>query len=1854
MVPPDYPGLLHRKFACAINNFKKISSCIERLFLAFILSLLVFFVNSLSAHQGTDHVAIDENLAQLAQGYAPFEVSPAAINVPAQADFDVFGSWGPVQSWPHIPVSAANLADGRILTWASNRINDFVTNGPEYTYASVWDPATNTFIDVPHTSHDMFCAHQVMLEDGRVFVNGGRSHGPFTSIFDSATNTWTTLEPMNAGRWYPTSVALPDGGVFTAIGASGGKFPEVWHPGLGWKLLTGIDLQIPILNYTSFYEQDFWPFISISPDGDLVHYGPTPDMHRFDPSGTGTISPAGVMSPGWFIKDSASVIIDEGKILLAGGATSGSVKASTNGAMIIDINGPTPIITPVAPMTYARKFHNAVVLPNGEVLMIGGNTSGIQFNDVGTQLTGEIWNPATQTWRVTADMSVPRNYHSIAMLLVDGRVLSGGGGLCGGCSTNHQNAQIYSPPYLFNDDGTLATRPVISSIPDVINVGDVFSVSATPAVQSFSMIKLSSTTHAMNTDQRFLNAPFVETSSGQYQLTSHININVLTPGYYFLFALDAQGVPSIAKILQVSAGIAPSNYPPTVLQLQQLTNEVGDNVSLFIPAIDINGDTLSFTAAGLPTGLALDSSTGELTGITTTVELKSVSVTVTDTNGDSSNMSFDWDVVLTGNGLGSILREWWSGIPGYTIPDLTGYANFPDTPTGSEVLTTFETPTNWSNNYGTKMSGYVHAPVTGDYEFWIASNDRGELWMSTDSDPANKSLIALVPGWTNPREWNKYSQQQSFPITLQKGQTYYIEALHKQENGFDNLAVAWQIPGGSGQTVIPGIYLTPFGSSPNNNSPVMTNPGLQSSVVGSTIDLDVIANDPDGDPLTYSAVGLPGGLSIDSGTGKISGVTNAVGITIVIINVIDTNGRTDSVFFNWYVNLSTNNLPNLTAPGNQTHTEGNSINLAIVASDPDGDILVYTALGLPAGLSIDSVTGIVTGTVSTAGVYNVTVTVDDGNGNSDNGNFTWTVNVPSLAVTPIIATPTATGSEINFTASAQGGQNLQYKWDFGDGTLETAFSSSPAINHIYTSPGRFTVTLTVTESGGDTVLSTFIQAIHQPLTANRPGISMSIIYEALAGNDRIWNVNPDNNTVSVFDVITHTKQAEIKVGAGPRSLAFAPDGRIWVVNKDAASISIINPVTFSVEATVSLPVNTQPFGLVFSPSGSHAYISLEAGGVILQLSTVNGSQTGSVDVGFNVRHLSITADGAKLLASRFITPSIPNEHTALPQITSATASGGEVLVIDVASLTISNTVILHHNDAPDASNAGRGIPNYLGPAVISPDGSTAWVPSKQDNIKRGTLRDGLPLTHDSAVRSITSRIDLSNEQEALAARMDHDDAGIASTALFDQNGNYLYVALEGSRETLVIDVFSGNEITRIDVGRAPQGLALSPDGYVLYTHNFMDRSITVHDLNSVLTSTVTIAPLLATYNLVANEMLSSTVLLGKQHFYDAADSRLALQNYLSCASCHNDGGHDGRIWDFTGFGEGLRNTIDLRGHSGMAQGPLHWSANFDEVQDFEGQIRNFAFGLGLMSDTDFHAGTRSQPLGDIKAGISGDLDALAAYVTSLSSSPGSPYRNTDGSTTTIAVSGQAVFLAANCISCHSGSHFTDSAQGNLHDIGTLKASSGNRLGVTLTGIDTPTLRGVWATAPYLHDGSAATLSDAISAHTNITLTSIEKSLLVGYLQELDDSESTPIDSDNDNLPDDLEAILGTNPFSMDTDGDTLSDYDELSLDGDPGNYTAGIDLNPLLQDTDNDGYRDDTDPYPLVFNSADGDLAPLGSPDGVVNVADLLICQRIILGDVTATTLELSHGDLYPVGVPDGIINMSDYIILQKMVLGIP
>jgi xyloglucan-specific exo-beta-1,4-glucanase len=198
--------------------------------------------------------------------------------------------------------------------------------------------------------------------------------------------------------------------------------------------------------------------------------------------------------------------------------------------------------------------------------------------------------------------------------------------------------------------------------------------------------------------------------------------------------------------------------------------------------------------------------------------------TYTNSGGCQSAQTFN--VTVTG----SILREYWTGISGTAISNLTSNTNYPNNPTGSGQLTSLEAPTNWADNYGTRIRGYIHPTASGSYTFWLAGDDNTELYLSTSDNPASASRIAYVNGWTNSREWNKYSTQQSATINLVAGQKYYIEVLHKEATGGDNIAVAWQGPGIS-QQVLAGNYLSPFNAGGSSGARVVSQVNINEEAI---------------------------------------------------------------------------------------------------------------------------------------------------------------------------------------------------------------------------------------------------------------------------------------------------------------------------------------------------------------------------------------------------------------------------------------------------------------------------------------------------------------------------------------------------------------------------------------------------------------------------------------------------------------------------------------------------------------------------------------------------------------------------------------------------------------------------------------------------------------------------------------------------------------------------------------------------------------------------------------------------------------------------------------------------------------
>ncbi len=701
------------------------------------------------------------------------------------------------------------------------------------------------------------------------------------------------------------------------------------------------------------------------------------------------------------------------------------------------------------------------------------------------------------------------------------------------------------------------------------------------------------------------------------------------------------------------------------------------------------------------------------------------------------------------------------------------------------------------------------------------------------------------------------------------------------------------------------------------------------------------------------------------------------------------------------------------------------------------------------------------------------------------------VSLPTCEIADPSAAPA--GEAVLLEANPAAG-DATYTWEFGDGSVSPSEVVSGA-SHEYQRPGRYPVTLTVETASGSRSCST-VQVVHRQLTAASPTRSTGIFVDEERG--RAWVVNPDANTVSAIDTTTLVKSFEVPVGEDPRTLAQAPDGSIWVANHGSSNVSVLDPTTGGVDVTIGLPYGSQPYGVVFSPDGEAAYVTLQATGQILRIDPVARCVVSSLSVGPDIdgvvpqiRGAAVTADSRQVFVTRFVSP----------------RSHGEIYSAD-ARLSLVRRHTLSKELTPDEKNAGRGVPNYVSSLAISPDGLRIWVPSKKDNTDRGLVRDGEALNTDNTVRTVVSQLEIGGT-ELHRSRIDIDNHDMAFAATSSPKGDVVFVTSQGTNQVDVFDAYEGRLLAGFSVGLAPRGLVLDDAGR-LFVQNFMSRSVSVFDVSGLLSGLDNSVRPLAEVDTVDNELLTEEVRVGKQIFYNADSPQMSQDGYVSCASCHLDGGQDGRVWDFTDRGEGLRNTITLRGRAGVGHGPVHWTGNFDEIQDFENDIRLHFGGSGLMSTEDFEAEDRAHPLGGPKAGLSAALDALAAYVSSLDDFPASPYRNQDGSFTDDALAGRAIYERLDCSTCHSGTAMTDSAVGVLHEVGTASAESGQRLGESLAGFDTPTLRGVWATAPYLHDGSATTLLEVLEnpAHGNAAKLSIEdRQALVSYLLELEGPET---------------------------------------------------------------------------------------------------------------------------------------------------
>lgn len=551
----------------------------------------------------------------------------AIVTTPAEV-----GQWSVPMSWilPSwqglIAIHTHVLPNGRVLTWQGHNDNVWGTQ-PGHPHrgsdAYLWDPkrwnndyglAGQFVLEAEGIIHyeesNAFCTGHSFLADGRLLVAGGHSHNvgqgttlpyilglPHVTTYSVATNDFAIPQNMGRNRWYPTSTTLSTGEVLITSGETEPDvindlppvfFPEVWSNGTIRQLTTA-----------NRFQQPLYPMMFATSGGNAFYAGPgkNPQFLK-DIATTGRWeSPSTLLTVERNF--GSAVMYVPNKILLVGGEDNANILSSTQ---IIDISNGTPQFITGATMAYPRHHVNATLLPDGTVLVTGGGQVAGAHDPGQAVLPAEIWTPpgaplpgggiapAGGAFRTVAAMAVPRQYHSTAVLLPDGRVLSAGGeefihenNFVAGVD-NNPNAEMYSPGYLFR-----GVRPTISVAPSILQYAQQFTVrtsnvTAAPVTRA-TMIRLSSVTHSFNMNQRFNEVPItpIAGSPGGFTLTSPPSADVCPPGHYLLFLLTPDGVPSEAKIVQIrSAGCNSStslsiSYPGSTCSVRGTVTATGTN-----------------------------------------------------------------------------------------------------------------------------------------------------------------------------------------------------------------------------------------------------------------------------------------------------------------------------------------------------------------------------------------------------------------------------------------------------------------------------------------------------------------------------------------------------------------------------------------------------------------------------------------------------------------------------------------------------------------------------------------------------------------------------------------------------------------------------------------------------------------------------------------------------------------------------------------------------------------------------------------------------------------------------------------------------------------------------------------------------------------------------------------------------------------------------------------------------------------------------------------------------------------------------------------------------------------------------
>ncbi|KAJ5770413.1 uncharacterized protein N7511_002464 [Penicillium nucicola] len=479
------------------------------------------------------------------------------------------GVWGPSVDFPIVPVSGAQQGNGMLALWSSWADDEFHSSPGGKTVMTRWNPITGEVSKrtVTNTHHDMFCPGISYDGTGMMVVTGGNS-AKETSLYDAVNDEWISATGMHLKRGYQASTTLSDGRVFV-IGGSWSevstidKDGEIYDPATrNWTMVPGATVQDMMTDdMEGAWRADNHGWLFGWKGLSIFQAGPSRQMNWYSAFGDGSVKAAGDRLDDDHSMSGNAVMFDavKGKILTLGGSPDYDKSPATDAAHVITIGEPgeEPRVQAAGgegAMHYRRVFHTSVVLPDGKVFIAGGQTYGIAFNEENVQFIPEIYDPETDRFHKMQQNNAVRVYHTVSILLPDARVLNAGGGLCGNCTANHYDGQIFTPPYLVTASGEPRPRPeILTDLPGKTLVGSELKFRTTGPISAASLIRLGTATHTVNTDQRRIPLQVQSTSrfGRSWKVVLPSEPGILIPGYWMLFVMDKDGVPSVAKIMMV-------------------------------------------------------------------------------------------------------------------------------------------------------------------------------------------------------------------------------------------------------------------------------------------------------------------------------------------------------------------------------------------------------------------------------------------------------------------------------------------------------------------------------------------------------------------------------------------------------------------------------------------------------------------------------------------------------------------------------------------------------------------------------------------------------------------------------------------------------------------------------------------------------------------------------------------------------------------------------------------------------------------------------------------------------------------------------------------------------------------------------------------------------------------------------------------------------------------------------------------------------------------------------------------------------------------------------------------------------